>query len=496
MRNGDGSIAEILKPNNRSYNPKRWRITISYTVEETDELGNVLLDERGKPVKKRVRVQKRTEGTKAEARELRDQLIAERDDNGRLYSEIEAEQKALEEAKVEMTLNRMIPLWDGARRTAGKASERVLKEGVRWLGHVTKHIGDVPLKDITPQMVEATYAAVREERNLSGTSMSHIHQLLKSVFQKAIDYDYIYKNPCAHVVAPRRENPQRNALSVEEGVRLMEEVDEAEAEFYAQIDDKESRRAYREEHGIARERNAFRGLHHVGNVIAVRIGLATGMRRGEVFALTWENVDLDRRTIRVCQSITYQCKTKTPKTQAGIRTLAIDATTASHLATWKERQATELAKIGVTQTEKTPVCCSDTGGWYRIDNFDHWWREWRKKHGFEGLKFHELRHTQATQLLANGVDVKTVQTRLGHANASITLGWYAHAIPEKDHDAADMLGNLFAGKPMNDDSSSENAVETPSDGVETESEKMSPLCLQQGQTEAKNKQASLIKFAC
>lgn len=90
--------------------------------------------------------------------------------------------------------------------------------------------------------------------------------------------------------------------------------------------------------------------------------------------------------------------------------------------TWKERQAAELAKIGVEQTGKTPACCSDTGSWYRIDTFDNWWQAWRKEHGFDGLKFHELRHTQATQLLTNGVDVKTVQTRLGHANASITLG--------------------------------------------------------------------------
>ena len=195
--------------------------------------------------------------------------------------------------------------------------------------------------------------------------------------------------------------------------------------------------------------------------------LPSGIRRGEVFAVTWENVDLDRRTIRVCQSITYQRKVKTPKTQAGIRTLAIDATTGSHLAMWKARQATELARIGVKQTEKTPVCCSDTGGWYRIDNFERWWGVWRKEHGFEGLKFHELRHTQATQLLANGVDVKTGQTRLGHANASITLGWYAHAIPEKDHEAADLLGNLLTSNAP----TSGNAAETPSEGVETENEK-------------------------
>ena len=348
-------------------------------------------------------------------------------------------------------------------------------------------------------VIEATYAAIREERSLSGTSMSQIHILLKSVFQKAIDYDYIYKNPCAHVVAPRRDDPKRNSLSIEEGMRLMEKVDESEAEAYAQIDDKDSRRTYREEHGTARERKAFRGLHHVGNIMAVRIALATGMRRGEVFAITWENVDLGRRTIRVCQSITYQCKTKTPKTQAGIRTLAIDASTASHLATWKERQQAELAKIGVEQTEKTPVCCSDTGGWYRIDNFDHWWRKWRTDHGFDGLKFHELRHTQATQLLANGVDVKTVQTRLGHANASITLGWYAHAIPERDHEAADLLGSLLAGRAEeaeeDDATASENTDEALENDVKTEPEKMSPLCLQQEQTEAKKKQANHLKKA-
>ena len=156
-----------------------------------DEFGSVLFGDNGKPVKNRVRVQKCAVGTKAEAKFLRDQIIAERDDNGRLLSEIEAEQKALADSTIHMMLNLMIPLWDGARRTAGKASERVLKENVQWLNHMTKHIGDVPLKDITPQMVEATYAAIREERNLSGTSMSHIHQLLKSVLQKAIDYDYI-----------------------------------------------------------------------------------------------------------------------------------------------------------------------------------------------------------------------------------------------------------------------------------------------------------------
>lgn len=68
------------------------------------------------------------------------------------------------------------------------------------------------------------------------------------------------------------------------------------------------------------------------------------------------------------------------------------------------------------------MCCSDTGELCRIDNFEHWWSKRLTEHGFDGLKFHELRHTQATMLLGAGVDVKTVQTRLGHASRSITLG--------------------------------------------------------------------------
>ncbi|MDO4798125.1 MAG: tyrosine-type recombinase/integrase [Coriobacteriales bacterium] len=108
------------------------------------------------------------------------------------------------------------------------------------------------------------------------------------------------------------------------------------------------------------------------------------------------------------------------------------------------------------------MCCSSTGGRIRIDNFSHWWGIWRKEHGFDGLKFHELRHTQATLLLANGVDVKTVQTRLGHASASITLDWYAHAIPQNDHAAATMLGNLLNSKQGEDEPKDpqENAAQT------------------------------------
>ena len=167
----------------------------------------------------------------------------------------------------------------------------------------------------------------------------------------------------------------------------------------------------------------------------------------------------------VKRSYTPALKLKEPKTRAGFRTIALDHETAAHLADWKVVQAQCLATLGEdnAQSDETPVCCTDVGGLYDPTNFYRWWDVFRKEHGFETLKFHELRHTQATQLLANGVDVKTVQTRMGHANASITLNWYAHAVPDNDRMAAKIIGNLFSTK------------EQVPDGTDTEDDRLSSV---------------------
>ena len=95
----------------------------------------------------------------------------------------------------------------------------------------------------------------------------------------------------------------------------------------------------------------------------------------------------------------------------------------------------------------TPACCSDTGDYMNANNFSHWWRTFANASGFTGLKFHELRHTQASQLAASGMDVKTVRHRLGHSSATLTMNLYAHALPENDDKAADPIGSLLSSKP-------------------------------------------------
>ena len=189
--------------------------------------------------------------------------------------------------------------------------------------------------------------------------------------------------------------------------------------------------------------------------------LATGCRRGEILGLTWSAVDFTSSQIFIRQSLNNQCEVKETKTAAGVRALYVDAETMAHLQMWKAFQAKALylvmaedaegKKHPVEQTDKTPVCCSDVGGWLDPTNVNRWWggnkskgtEGYRDAIGFPDLKLHELRHTSATLLLGNGVDVKTVQHRLGHSSSSLTLDQYAHAIPANDRTAADLMGAIY-----------------------------------------------------
>ena len=224
---------------------------------------------------------------------------------------------------------------------------------------------------------------------------------------------------------------------------MLEKISDAEAEAYAAETAKECRQDERGNY----ERGYIHGITEIACALAARFGLATGARRGEVLAITWQSLDLENGLASISASITAKGTVKQPKSKAGNRMIALDSTTVNALHKWQRFQSSELGKIGFKVKPGTPVFSDAKGDYINPCNFSRWWRKFTADNGFEGLKFHELRHTQATLLLAQGVDVKTVQNRMGHANASITLNWYAHAVPENDRAAADLLGKMLEEPP-------------------------------------------------
>ena len=413
-------------------------------VQERDKKGNLVwrvcltsgtetyITKSGKTEKRQRKIQKRVHGTLADARKVMEQL---RDD----YADVDFD-------GAKDTVAEVIESWLSAMKCANTASKAVLTQYETWLGYVSDYFGDKKIIDIKKTDIEAAMASIKTQRNLSNTTMNKMFAVTKRLFEYAVDSDWLIRNPCAKVTAPRKDKVNtRKSLSSKEIARLRAVLDRDEEKAYHEFDAKEQRQAG---HGNTFGRSCLRGLSGLSGLMAIRIMLATGVRRGEACGLTWGAVDFKQSQICIRQSLSAAVKIKHPKTDNGIRTLFVDAETMEHLKRWKQFQKKALhlvMKEGVpaTQNDDTPVACSDIGDWLDPTNLGRWWSDYRETIGFPTLKMHELRHSQATLLLGSGVDVKTVQARLGHSKSSLTLDQYAHAIPANDKAAAELMGKIY-----------------------------------------------------
>lgn len=418
MANGDGSIVKVMKDGRQVRDAKGrlvWEVRISTGWDARRGRYGV--------------VTRRVHGTKADARRKRDELNAQI-------------AQGVDPNAGRVTFGEFAARWLEVRIRSEDWAESTKSEYRTRVRQASEFLGAKPVKDVTPLDIEAMYCELRE-RGLSGSTLRKLHVFLKRVFKYAVDNDLMMRNPCDRVKPPKPNDVDRRSLSAQEAARLLREIGEAESAAYSEFGAKEARR---DERGDDR-RGSVMGLTELACLTGARLGLATGARRGEVLALAWGSVDLEAGTIGIEASLTPEMEPRKPKTKAGRRTVALDAATVRALAWWRGVQAGALGTLGIEPGDDTPVVSDAKGGHVNPDNFSRWWRGFTAVSGFEGLRFHELRHTQATLLLAQGVDVKTVQNRLGHANASITLDWYAHATPENDRRAAGVLGDLLENPP-------------------------------------------------
>jgi integrase len=171
------------------------------------------------------------------------------------------------------------------------------------------------------------------------------------------------------------------------------------------------------------------------------------MRRGEILALRWNNVDLDRRILRVVESL-EQTKTgglrfKAPKTEK-TRAIALPNFALDALRAHKRQQAEQLIAIGIRQTGATLVCLRADGEALQPRSLTHeFTRLVRRSKDVPRVRFHDLRHSHATQLLVAGVHPKIVQERLGHSTITTTLDIYSHVTETMQADAAARLDEAF-----------------------------------------------------
>ena len=182
--------------------------------------------------------------------------------------------------------------------------------------------------------------------------------------------------------------------------------------------------------------------HRLGQLIIV--AALTGLRKGELFALDWSDVNLRERVITVRRSLEEvrgKLALKSPKTAAGRRAVLIDEVVRAALV---KRMDTAIAE-GLPPAECPIVFPNNIGGHLRGNNFDrNVWYPIREAAGLpKTIRFHDLRHTQASLMLAAGVHPKVVQERLGHSDISLTLNTYSHLLNGLQAEGVEKMAKLI-----------------------------------------------------
>lgn len=276
--------------------------------------------------------------------------------------------------------------------------------------YVRPRLGPVPLAELTVRLLDRHYVHLlcsgnRRGGPLSRRTVQYTHAVLRKALNDAVEVGLLPENVATRAHVPRVD-PTRDGL--------VPRPDLWDAE--------ETRRflAVTTEHR----------LHDLW-----RVALGTGMRRGELVGLRWEDVDLSVPQLRVTTSLAYvegKPRLQAPKTGRA-RTLHLDVATAEALARQPERDVSGH-RLVFTRDDGTP--------WPPASITDRWRCQWPRlaELGVPRIRFHATRHVHATLLLEQGVPIKVVSERLGHSTIAMTMDVYAHVLPAMDRDAAAAIG--------------------------------------------------------
>jgi integrase len=319
-----------------------------------------------------------------------------------------------------LTVKQWLEQWlaeHAAHRVSAKTFERYA-EIVRQ--HLVPALGAHRLRKLEGVHIQAAYgAALRARRRrtrkdgavvdlppLSAQTVKHCHRVLSLALKQANRLKLRAGNPAADVDPPR---PKRVELAI---------LDQAQT-------------------GELLNAAASSSIY-----VPVLLAATTGMRRGEVLALRWKDVDLDKGVISVAQTLEETAKEgltfKAPKTERSRRLIPMVPFTVEPLRAHRARQGEDRLRAGTIWADHDLVCCQADGTPLRPRQVTKAFAALARSIGLK-LRLHDLRHTHLSQLLAAGVNIKVVSERAGHAGVAITLDTYAHVMPGMQEDAVNRI---------------------------------------------------------
>lgn len=297
-----------------------------------------------------------------------------------------------------------------------KASESSLKPSTlrRYRDTVRLHIlpilGAKQIGKLTKADVERLFDD-RRNAGLSPTTIFHISGTLHRALDHAERSEWINRNVCELATTPKRATPEMQVW----------DAAEVRAVFQASAGD------------------SLDALW--------RLALLTGMRRGELLGLRWQDIDLDSGTLAVRRTLSRGIggtwELGTPKSAAGRRSIALPVLAMDALRRHRSRQREQRLRLGPVWELTDVVFTNETGGPLHVNTLTRRYERLVATAGVRRIRFHDLRHTSATLLLSLGEHPKIVQERLGHSSISMTLDRYSHVTKDMQRGAANAFDMLF-----------------------------------------------------
>lgn len=279
--------------------------------------------------------------------------------------------------------------------------------------HAVPAIGSVPLARLGPQDLQELYAA-QLAAGASSSSVHHLAMVLHRALEQAVEWGLCVRNVADVVRAPRIGRREMTTLTPEQAREFLDVVA-----------------------GVRLE-----GLY--------ALAITTGMRQGELLALRWTDLDLDRGAAavrstlhRVRDGFTFA----PPKTAKSRRQVTLTKTAIAALRRHRARQIEERLRAGAAWQDSGLVFTDEIGGPLTGSGVTHAFQRILHAAGLPRIRFHDLRHTAATLMLGRGVHPKIASEMLGHSTIAITLDLYSHVTPTMQRAAADELDAVLAARP-------------------------------------------------
>lgn len=256
----------------------------------------------------------------------------------------------------------------------------------------------------------------KTKKPLSGKTILEHHRLLRAMLHKAVYWQLIVANPAERVQAPKAKKPKRRSYDDEQTKILLENLE------LLSVEDTKYK-------------------------VAIILTIFTGVRLGELMGLEWQDVDFKNGIICINRSSQYLSDmgvfTKTPKTESSIREIAIPEFIISLLEEYKLWYEEQKSIYGELWTNSDRLFVQADGKPMHPSSISKWFVRYVSTIGLPVINFHGLRHTNATLLISQNIDVAVVATRLGHAQITTTFNFYVHPIISHNRKAGNVLENLL-----------------------------------------------------